>query len=277
MKNEHNPSVSVAMGICYRRDDLGLLHRSISSILNQTYSDFELLICDDGSTLDAVNVIESYAMKDRRIKLIRSGDCLDLAPKLNACIRNSNGEFIARMADDDYSVPERFGKQIEFLKEHKDIAFVGCDVRIYRDGEIVGERKLPEYPTVSDFFIVQPFIHPTLLFRKNALTDIGGYSEDRHQILCEDYDLLLRLYKNGYKGANMKDELLDYTVPQSAKDNRKMSHRWNETVTRMSRFRELGVLPYAFPFILKPLVVAFVPEPILARIKKCKLEQKQRV
>lgn len=268
MKDEHNPSVSVAMGICYRRDDLSLLHRSISSILNQTYSDFELLICDDGSTVDAAKVIESYAIKDHRIRLIRSGECLDLASKLNACIRNSKGEFIARMDDDDYSVPERFGKQIDFLREHKDIAFVGCDVRVCRDGRIVGERKFPEYPSISDFFFVQPFIHPTLVFRKNALTCVGGYSEDRHQILCEDYDLLLRLYKNGYKGANIKVELFEYTEPQTAKGNRKMNHRWNETVTRMSRFRELGVLPYAFPYIIKPLVVALVPEPILARIKK---------
>ena len=81
------------------------------------------------------------------------------------------------------------------------------------------------------------------MFRKDVLLNVGGYSEEKSCILCEDYDLLLRLYAAGYHGYNLQECLLDYTVSATAKGNRKMSHRWNEVVTRFHRFRELGVLP----------------------------------
>ena len=267
MKSD-KPFVSVAMGVRYRKSELYLLKRSISSILDQTYTDFELLICDDGSSPQAMKMLEQLTERNQRIHLIRPGNCLNLAPKLNACIRLSKGTYIARMDDDDYSAPERFEKQVHYLEENRDVSFAGCNVRLYRGGKIVGRRQFPDHPSVQDFYFVQPFIHPALMFRKEALVAAGGYSEDKHQILCEDYDLLLRLYAAGYTGVNLEEELLDYTVPQTAKGNRRMGHRWNEAVTRMARFRDLGVMPHAFPYVVKPLAVGLIPEPVLSRIKK---------
>ena len=118
--------------------------------------------------------------------------------------------------------------------------------------------------------MVQPYIHPTLLFRREALAAVGGYSEEKHCILCEDYDLLLRLYAQGYSGANLQERLFDYTVPATAKGSRRMCHRWNEAVTRYRRFRQLGVLPGALPYVVKPLAVGLLPEPILRRWKECR-------
>ena len=105
------------------------------------------------------------------------------------------------------------------------------------------------------------------MFRSEALTAVNGYSEDKRCILCEDYDLLLRLYAKGFRGMNLQEALLDYTVPVTAKGGRKMRHRWNEAVTRWRRFRELGVLPGALPYVVKPLAVGLVPEPLLSRMK----------
>ena len=116
--------------------------------------------------------------------------------------------------------------------------------------------------------MTQPYIHPTLMFRKEALDAVGGYSENKRQVLCEDYDLLLRLYVKGYRGMNLQEDLLEYTLPSTAKGNRKMCHRWNEAVTRWSRFRELGVLPRALPYVLKPLAVGLVPEFLLKGVKR---------
>ncbi|BDF71429.1 hypothetical protein CE91St41_13440 [Oscillospiraceae bacterium] len=97
---------------------------------------------------------------------------------------------------------------------------------------------------------------------------VKGYSGNRSCILCEDYDLLLRLYTKGVQGANLQETLFDYTIPVRAKGNRTMVHRWNETVTRWYRFRELKVLPSALPYVVKPLVVGLMPEKMVKKLKK---------
>jgi glycosyltransferase EpsE len=262
------PAISVLMGVYYRRTDCKLLERSISSILNQSQNDLELLVCDDGSTQDAVKWLETAAKADSRLKLVRRGNLFSLPAKLNACLEEARGQWIARMDDDDYAHPQRLERQVAFLEEHREVAFVGSCVSLWRDGEIVGRRDLPEYPQVRDFYMTQPFIHPSLVFRREALEAVGGYSEEPRCLLCEDYDLLLRLYQAGYRGANLPEILLDYTVPLTAKGGRRMGHRWNETVTRWRRFRDLGLLPRALPFVVKPLAVGLLPERVLRRLKE---------
>lgn len=266
--NKRDPIISVLMGVYYRNSDIALLQRSISSILNQTFSSFELLICDDGSTPEAAAYLEETAMSDSRVRLIRCGDLFSLPAKLNACLAEAKGAWIARMDDDDFSHPKRFEVQLEYLAMHPEIAFVGCNVNLRQSNVIVGERLLPEYPTVHDFYFVQPYIHPALMFRREALLKVGGYSEEKSCILCEDYDLLLRLYAVGYRGANLQECLFDYTIPATAKGNRKMCHRWNETVTRYRRFKELGVLQEAMLYVIKPVVVGLIPEKLLRKLKK---------
>lgn len=262
-----NPLISVLMGTYYRRTETGLLERSVSSILNQTLSNFELLISDDGSTKDARILLEQMACQDRRIRLIRRGHLYSLSEKLNACLCQAKGTLIARMDDDDFSFPDRFAKQAAALEAHPDAAYVGSNVELYRSGTLIGARVLPERPSVKDFFFTQPYVHPSLMFRRDALLSVGGYSESPHCLLCEDYDLLLRLYAKGFQGMNLQENLLAYTLPDTAKGNRKMRHRWNEAVTRFYRYKELKVLPWAFPYVVKPLAVGLIPEPVLRKLK----------
>jgi len=255
------------MGVYYRRPNTALLERSVQSILAQNLAQFELLIADDGSTKEAIQFLEQMAKKDARIRFIRTGSLFTLSEKLNACLRQSNGALLARMDDDDASHPQRFAKQAAALAEHPEIAFVGSNAALYRNCICVGSRILPEYPAVKDFFFTQPYLHPALMFRREVLLSVGGYSESPNCLLCEDYDLLLRLYAKGFRGMNLQEKLLDYNLPYTAKGGRKMRHRWNETVTRYRRFQELRVLPQALPYVIKPLVVGLLPEPVLRRLK----------
>lgn len=262
------PLISVLMGVYYRRPDVGWLVRSVNSILQQSVANFEVLVCDDGSNETACAFLEETARQDKRVKLVRPGNAFVLAAKLNRCLAEAKGQWIARMDDDDYAYPERFAKQLAYLRQNQDIAFVGCNVNLICDCKVVGRRNFVEQPQVKDFYFKQPFVHPGLLFRREALEAVDGYSEYKRQILCEDYDLLLRLYKAGYKGANLQEVLLDYTISTTARGSRKMKHRWNEAVTRYGRFKELGVLPGAFPYVVKPLAVGLLPEFILKKLKK---------
>lgn len=269
MRCEEGPLISILMGVRYRRGDTGLLERSVRSIQEQTYRSFELLLCDDGSTAEARALLDRLAEEDDRIRLIRDPACLDLAKKLNRCLKAAQGRYIARMDDDDRSSPDRLEKQLRFLEDHDDIAFVGCNVRLIRDGNPAGERRFPFRPAVEDFYFTQPYIHPALLFRRKALDAVGGYSEDGDCVLCEDYDLLLRMYQAGFQGANIQEPLLDYTVSDGT--NRKMRHRLNEARTRYRRFRDLGKLPGAWPHVVKPIVVGLLPGAVRERMRKKKV------
>lgn len=261
------PEISVLMGVLYRKDDTAPLLRAVESILEQSFSNFEFLICDDGSNAAAVSLLDELSARDERIYLIRGRNKHTLPEKLNECLRHANAPWIVRMDDDDYSHPDRFERQLAWMRDHPDSAFLGCNVALICGGEVVGKRTFPEFPQIRDFYMTQPFIHPSLLFRREALDAIGGYSEDKHCLLCEDYDLLLRLYEHGYRGANLQEVLFDYTIPLTARGNRRMSHRWNEVVTRWRRFGSLGVLPKALPYVIKPILVGLLPEKLLAALK----------
>lgn len=266
--DENQPLISVCMGVRYRREDLSLLERAISSIQAQTYSNWEFLICERDSTPAAKRRLSSFAQEDPRIRLIDGTGTTGLAGQLNRCLAEARGDWIARMDDDDFSYPQRLAAQMEYLRENPQVAFVGCIARLERDGKPAGIRRLPAKPTVRDFLFVQPFLHPTLLFRREALKAAGGYCEKPRCLGCEDYDLLLRLYEAGLMGENIQDPLFTYTLPPKGSKKRTMALRWNEVKTRYVRFRALGLLPGALPYVIKPVIVGLLPEKALIEAKR---------
>lgn len=268
MTDKKRPLISVLMGVLYQRESVNLLERSIRSIQNQTYSNWELLICDDGSIEAARRYMEKTATQDMRVHLVRGCPRTDLASKLNWCLKAAKGTYIARMDDDDWSDPQRFEKQFHILESKPMIAFVGCNVRLWRDDHIIGVRELPEQPEVRNFLFVQPFVHPTLMFRRQVLEAVGGYCEACRCIGCEDYDLLLRCYEAGFFGINIQEPFFVYTLPELGKKKRTMALRWNEGKTRYIRFKALGLLPGALPYVIKPVLVGLLPKSFLTKIRK---------
>lgn len=267
MPDEKQPLISICMGVRYQKNNLALLERSIRSIQAQTYSNWEFLICERDSTPAAKRRLSSFAQEDSRIQLIDGTGTTGLAGQLNRCLEEAKGDWVARMDDDDFSHPQRLAVQMEYLLQNPQVAFVGCVARLEREDLPVGTRQLPAKPTVRDFLFVQPFLHPTLLFRREALNVVGNYCEESRCLGCEDYDLLLRLYETGLVGENIQDPLFTYTLPPKGSKKRTMALRWNEVKTRYIRFRTLGLLPGALPYIIKPVIVGMVPGPILDFLK----------
>ena len=266
------------MGVYYKNNDLFFLKRSVESILAQSMNDLEFVICDDGSVEVACKYLDEMKQRDSRIRIIRTGKLFTLPEKLNACLAQSTGKLIARMDDDDYSHVDRFARQISFMQQHPEVAFVGCQANLWRKGTVIDISQFPLLPSVENFYFSQPFLHPALMFRREPLELVRGYSTDRFCLLCEDYDLLLRLYTLGYQGANLPQTLIDYTIPLTAKGARNMRHRLNEVVTRYRRFKELKQFPYALPYVIKPILVGLLPDSILLELKKRKLhKEKSRI
>lgn len=259
--------ISVIMGVLCPVSKLNHLVRAIQSIQEQNYQDFELLICDDGSDNKIKLLLDEMADCDYRIRLIRSSKAITLSQKLNLCYYHARGEYIARMDDDDYSYENRFERQLIYLGEHPEIDFVGCNVNQVSTISPPRIRVLPEYPVPKDFLFVMPFIHPTLVFKKKALEIVNGYSESKWCTLCEDYDLLLRMYENGLCGANIQEVLFDYTITNTQLYRRAFRYRINEAVIRYHHFRNLRMLPGGWPYIIKPIATAFLPVSLLNRLK----------
>lgn len=267
--------ISVIMGIKYNRDELDTLKRSLDSILTQTYSQFELIICERGSSLQAKQLLSEYADRDARIKLIDGSNAGSFSEQLNICLEKSKGTWVARMDDDDYSCPERFERQLEYFKTHSDVAFVGCNVMLVQDGADAGVQRFPERPQVKDFLFSMPFVHPALMFRRSALEAVGGYSLLPRCERCEDYDMLLRMYEKGLYGANMQEFLFVYSLPHNGVTTRNFRDRANEVSTRYSRFKQLGLLPRCFMYVIKPFFVWLLPSRLLAYLKKRKNRKSQ--
>jgi glycosyltransferase involved in cell wall biosynthesis len=169
------------------------LREAIESTLNQTFSDFEFLILDDGSTDRSSSIISEY--DDPRIRIFSHAN-RGLAATLNRGIELAAGEYIARQDQDDISMPERFEKQISFLENNPRVGMVGTWARIFEGlGETSRAHKHPaeNYLLKFDLMFNNPFVHSSVMIRKKALGQVGGYSTDKWRQPPEDYELWSRI------------------------------------------------------------------------------------
>jgi glycosyltransferase involved in cell wall biosynthesis len=186
------------------------LTEAIESILMQTFTDFEFLIIDDGSTDRSPQILRHYAAQDDRIRLI-SRENRGLIATLNQMLELARGEFLARMDADDIAISDRFAAQIAFLQQHPDHVCVGgAYALIDAKGRTVLHLEMPEgnseiqQAILSGRTIVN---HPCAMIRRWTLEAIGGY--DAAMVTVEDLDMLLRLGEIG-KLANLKQSVLKY-------------------------------------------------------------------
>jgi hypothetical protein len=193
------------------RDGLPYLEQAVDSILAQTFTDFEFVIIDDGSTDSTPDVLRRYQSADRRVRVHHQQN-VGLTPSLNRGCHLARGPYLARMDADDISFPDRLERQVEFLDRHPRVALLGSAV--VRIDELGRQIKRSECPT-SHPEIVQAltryncFTHPTVMLRRDMLAAVGGYREAYRQ--AQDYDLWLRLSER-YEVANLADPLLYYRV-----------------------------------------------------------------
>lgn len=249
------------------------IERAISSILNQTYTDYEIIICDDASTDKTLEILlNMYKNIKNMTVLINSVNC-GLAYCLNKCLRLCKGEFVARMDCDDVSYPQRFDKQLNFLLRNKYIAFVGCGANFVWADKIFRKICYPEFPTVTDLCRRNTFIHPTVIFRKAELLSVNGYCIEKYALRCEDYDLFFRLYANKLYGANLPEILFNYTENPFDTSKHTLDSRINEYIVRKIGFKSLKAPNKYKCYIYLPLLLAIIPKKIYIKIKNKQLNR----
>lgn len=262
--------ISVIMAV-YNAKNREILELAIDSILNQSLREIELIICDDGSTNGTYQLLEEISKRDNRITLLRNQKNMGASVARNKCIAKAQANFIAIMDADDYSGKYRLEKQLKFIKNHPEFDFVGVTGQYFSSAS---EREVDkktywfcESPQKGDFLFTLPFVHASLLFRKQVLLAVKGYSEEREVARSEDYDLLMRLYARGYHGANLKEILYCIRLDDDTYKRRKYKYRLNECVVKYKGFRNLGLMPKGLIYALKPLVVGLIPIRLLNVLK----------
>lgn len=186
------PLVSVVMSV-YNSE--ATLKVAIESILNQTFIDFEFIVINDGSTDKTAKILAS--LNDPRIK-VYSQTNHGLIYSLNLGIEKSKGEFIARMDDDDVSDLQRLEKQVTFLQDNPRIDALGCAFAMTDDKDKILQvfaRPTRHIDITRQLYVQNPLGHGSMMIRKQALTSVGNYDQEKKHI--EDYDLWIRLYQSG--------------------------------------------------------------------------------
>ena len=170
------------------------LKEALESLLSQSFSDFELIVVDDGSSDRTAVILESF--RDRRLIVLRHDNNLGIAASQNDALNIAKGEYIVLQDHDDASQPGRLESQISFLDSHPHIALVGSSCLVIDDkGVVKGTWSVSRHEISLKWSLLfqNPFLHTSAVIRRSALKTVGGYSADPNVRFVEDYDLISRI------------------------------------------------------------------------------------
>jgi glycosyltransferase involved in cell wall biosynthesis len=191
--------------------------KAVNSMLRQTFADFECIIIDDCSTDQTVELVNT--LQDNRIKLIVKPNNTGYVKSLNMGIQLATGTYIARMDADDIALPERLGKQVDYLDNHPETAVVATKIKLMDENDtLTGDWKNDQLThTAKDIVQYLPkgncICHPSIMARKEIL---DKYPYDTNQYGSEDWDLWLRLTADGYRIEKLPDVLLQYRTTNTS-------------------------------------------------------------
>lgn len=246
--------ISILMGIY---NCAATLAEAIDSILAQTYTNWQLILCDDCSTDETYTIAEQYKKKcPEKIVLIKNDCNSKLAFTLNHCLRYADGEFIARMDGDDISMPNRLEIQRKYLIDHPEYDLVGCAMQRFSESgglaDILYSVDNPNYYTLRKRV---PFHHATILARRKVFDKLNGYTVLKRTERGQDYDLWFRFFANGFTGNNLREPL--YMVREDANAIRRRTFK-TRFYALQTTWYGYSLLKYPKTWLIRPVVDTFV-------------------
>ena len=206
------PAVSILMP-CYNVTTT--VNEALASLVQQTFTDYEIILVDDGSTDGTLEHLMEWITRDPRI-IVLANPHMGIIPALNAGLDACHSPIIARMDADDLSAPNRLERQVEMLESHPELALVTCRVRGFPEENLGAEFRayihwLNSLQTGEDIangmFLKSPLAHPSVAYRLDWVEHVGGYQDHGW---AEDYDLWLRLSLAGAKFGKVAEVLLEW-------------------------------------------------------------------
>ena len=249
--------ITVLMGIY---NCASTLVEALDSLYAQTYQDFEIVLCEDGSIDDTYNVAKSYADKHDNIILVRNEKNMGLNYTLNRCLEYADTEYCARMDGDDISLPSRFEKEIVFLESNPEYAVVSTPmIHFDDDGDF---RRGVGFGEISkmNFLRGTPICHAPCMFRTDAVKRVGGYADGEEYKRVEDYHLWFKLFSSGYKLFELDECLYKMRDDRNAKTRRRWIGRKNTFKLMNKGFRMIGLPWWSHIFSLRPIITYLLPD-----------------
>jgi glycosyltransferase involved in cell wall biosynthesis len=218
------PLVSVVMTV---HNNAPYLPEALASIRAQTLADWEMCVSDDGSTDGSGDILLQFARDNPgRVTVIQKGK-RGLVPSVNDALAHARGEFIARMDGDDIALPDRFERQVAFLRANPDVVIVGAQVQLIDPFGVPLERAAhaTDHAGIDRELMLGRgwgIVQPVSMIRRSAIETVGPYKEEYDTV--EDLDLFLRLAEVG-RVANLPDVLLKYRKHPTSVNARRAAHQ----------------------------------------------------
>ena len=264
--------VSVIMGVYNCADTID---DAIQSILNQSYTNWEFIICDDGSSDGTYeHLLKFKKMQPEKFIILKNETNQQLAYTLNKCLKYVNGTYVARMDGDDKSFSARFKKQVSFLKENKEIDLVGSSMQRFNKKGIHDILPAVLNPDKMVLKKTTPFHHATIMTYPHVYDELGGYTVLLRTIRCEDYDLWFKFFKHDFKGHNIMEPLYYVRENLEAIQRRTVKCRWNLLKTIIHGYQTLD-----FPFhwyvipISEFIIKSIIPSRLFLEYRKMQLKK----
>lgn len=255
------PEVSVIMS--EYNTELNILKASIESILNQTYTNFEFIIINDGSSNNLENIVKK--LNDERILIINNEVNLGLPASLNKAIRNSKGDYLVRMDTDDVAHNKRIEVQLDFIKNNPQYSVVGTSINLVTDGGMKTPKVREGEIDRNKLLNRNAPVHPSVIMNKKDIVDVGMYQNLRRG---QDFALWAELILANKKIYVLPDILLDYRVYLSDYKKRKLKNRLDEIKYRFIYYKKLKANPMQFISIFKSVIAGILPGKIMAMYHK---------
>ncbi len=251
------PIVSIIMGAY---NSASTISSALVSLRDQTFRDWELIVCDDGSSDATLEICLDFAeLHPERVRVLQNTENLKLAATLNRCLAIARGMFIARMDADDISVPSRLAKQMKFLRDHPEVDLVGTGMRRFDSVMTQSVVRCPPWPERASMKNGVPFNHATVLAKRTVFDVLGGYSESKWAERCEDRELWFRFFLEGFRGANLAEPLYLVREDVDAFKRRTVRARLNSFRVTVRGFRALSAPVHWYFHPLANLAKAVVP------------------
>ena len=259
--------VSVLMGV-YNCEKY--LQQALGSLYAQTFQDFKIIVCDDGSTDGTWEVASREADSHSNIVLLRNEHNMGLNFTLNRCLEVADTEYCARMDGDDISMPSRFKTEVDFLDSHPEYAIVSTPMKYFDDGGVFRVGKGGGEPQPKDFPKGTPFCHAPCMVRTEAYRAVGGYTDSYDLLRVEDYHLWIKMYSKGYRGYMLDEPLYMMRDDRAAAHRRSFATRVNEARVKALAIKQFRLPVWNYIHCLKPILLGLMPAGMYSSLRKLK-------
>lgn len=250
------PRVSVIMGAHNCSDTIDL---AVESIKRQVWTDWELIVCDDGSSDSTYEALQRQSEMDPRVRVLRNSQNRGLASTLNSCLEVASGEYVARMDGDDQCSPYRFQYQVAYLERNQAVAWTSTALQFFDDAGVWATSQPRLAPTARHLMVGNQFGHGAVMARRAVITGVGGYSESERHWRVEDYELWVRLYQAGHRGENLPLPLYGLRNDRSASLRRSFRARANESRVILGSISRLKAPWWYRTIALRPVLLGIIP------------------